>query len=956
MSDVLLEALSALYHSTDSESKKHASEWLESWRLNSEAWSISDSILHSSMYSIEVLLFCAQTLVVKIQQDFEELTPDDLHKLRESLIQLLLKFGQDPNHVIIRTQIALALAAYCAHAPGAFWHPKTCIQWLVSKLTQQPDTTSISCLIELLVVIPEESTNRRIGLHPTRKKQYRQELQDEFLTILEVLENYSGLITPDQNLKVLGNWFALCHTQVFQSILPRLVPFVHLALNALHKTESNFTPAVNTVVDLMSLVQSDSVMTVPEVKEFLEYLADSVLKLLPKFRQNLQEDYDAQVAKGLAQLFCELALTHEELIFARTQTSAALLDAILSVTSHPDYDIHSFAFEFWEKFSFSVNSYNELEYFSETFKRLLPVLLNLAKLPEEYLEMSVRERRAIDRRAIWDAFLDTITVLGPNTFLTALINNLLELNSKPNPNENWREIEALLYAIKSVHGRCKSCRDQLAGPLFNTLGTVPDHPVLQSAMLRCLDYYSPWLPTLVHQSRTDPLYLLLPVIFKNLATKETSSSAVKAFHGVCGACTSHLEGYIPQLMELHDQIILAADVSHKWKVETEPSVILSESEALDVLSALVNGISGLESNELTIPVLTKISHGLIQSIRTTFGQTSLTSKETQEKLVILITRLKEFFNSCKNSEFSAQLLHEVMLDLLPIADQMTFCHEVVEEVCGCLREGVKSSGESCQNDIDTLTVSLPPLFAKSYHCGYLYISGEIAKIFGKQENFSPRINQFIIDLLVLVCAKLKIPENFQNDPNLVDDAFLMATRVVHYCPDAIFNDEMMLMQILDTATKGILVHHEDACRSVLSFLCGVLDHHYPANPDFIKNALTVSNRGLIITKILLAGIVGGLTGKVLDSLSDTLYSISSWSERLKLGWLNGSLHLIPEQVLCLSEKKTFTEDFKSAMERSSKRSFHRVADDLSNICCRNRVSRLASQRALLPEELQYFAR
>lgn len=140
--------------------------------------------------------------------------------------------------------------------------------------------------------------------------------------------------------------------------------------------------------------------------------------------------------------------------------------------------------------------------------------------------------------------------------------------------------------------------------------------------------------------------------------------------------------------------------------------------------------------------------------------------------------------------------------LLPIADQASFSSDVIEEVCGGLREVVKSSGELCGVEVETLTISLPPLFGKSHHCGYLYVSSEIAKIFGKTAQFKDRISRFVVDLLMLVCSRLKHPQNFHNDPDLADDAFLMARRVVNYCPDAIFEDELVLMQILDCAIKG----------------------------------------------------------------------------------------------------------------------------------------------------------
>jgi len=83
------------------------------------------------MADIEVLPFCAEALVIKIKQDFEELSAGDIIKLQDSLIQFLLKFGVDTNNADVRTQIVLAIAAFWAHADGSFWHPQACIQWLV---------------------------------------------------------------------------------------------------------------------------------------------------------------------------------------------------------------------------------------------------------------------------------------------------------------------------------------------------------------------------------------------------------------------------------------------------------------------------------------------------------------------------------------------------------------------------------------------------------------------------------------------------------------------------------------------------------------------------------------------------------------------------------------------------------------------------------------------------------
>ena len=208
MSEGLLEALSALYHHPDQQEKKRASLWLEEWRLTTDAWKTADGMLHSATRNVEVLFFCAQTLVFKvdqstdrlpmslsfpyspwqIQQDFEELPMDEVPRLRDSLVTLLVKFSREEGMEVVRKQLALAIAAFCAHVPSSFWAPSRCVPWMAERFWHENDVASVVSLMELLVVFPEEARNDRIGLHPKRRTQYRQELEESLPQVMEILE------------------------------------------------------------------------------------------------------------------------------------------------------------------------------------------------------------------------------------------------------------------------------------------------------------------------------------------------------------------------------------------------------------------------------------------------------------------------------------------------------------------------------------------------------------------------------------------------------------------------------------------------------------------------------------------------------------------------------------------------------------------------------------------------
>lgn len=144
-------------------------------------------------------------------------------------------------------------------------------------------------------------------------------------------------------LKVLSNWMVLCHIEMLQKHLTSLAPFVHLAMEALeHQTD--FTLAVDFVCELLRVMPNAS--DVPELTQLTDFIAAAVIKFLPQLQQDSLDD-DKMTA--LARLICELGCALEDAMLAPSETSEALLDAILAVTSHPENDIHQHTFEFWER-------------------------------------------------------------------------------------------------------------------------------------------------------------------------------------------------------------------------------------------------------------------------------------------------------------------------------------------------------------------------------------------------------------------------------------------------------------------------------------------------------------------------------------------------------------------------------------------------------------------------------
>lgn len=122
------------------------------------AWLISaDSqpLTHGLMLALEqprrTSRKCLQC--VQVQRDFEELPQGAAASLRDSLVELLLRFGNGSPPV--RTQLCLAVAALVAHMPPQQWGPGGSLQWLVQRLSSDSQAAALPCLLELLTILPQ---------------------------------------------------------------------------------------------------------------------------------------------------------------------------------------------------------------------------------------------------------------------------------------------------------------------------------------------------------------------------------------------------------------------------------------------------------------------------------------------------------------------------------------------------------------------------------------------------------------------------------------------------------------------------------------------------------------------------------------------------------------------------------------------------------------------------------
>ncbi|KIY97732.1 hypothetical protein MNEG_10232 [Monoraphidium neglectum] len=297
----LAAAFQALFHSDDQATKVEANRWLDTWQQTPEAWGVSDRVLHDPSSSQDLQQFCAQTLKTKVQRDFEELPQDAVPQLRDSLFALLLRFA-NARAQAVRTQLALALAALAAHVPAAAWGGEGgVLRWFAERFASQASDVALSCMLEILTVLPQEADSRKISCRPERRAAFQEELRGYLPHALEVLT--SCLAQPEhvrgQVLEAFGCWLRLSGGRGLPDGF-EAHPLVAAAAAGL-RSEASFHQAVDAVCELIWVtVDPQTCAPNPAMQPLAADLVRAVMELRPRFTTALRVAQAVAVALAMA--------------------------------------------------------------------------------------------------------------------------------------------------------------------------------------------------------------------------------------------------------------------------------------------------------------------------------------------------------------------------------------------------------------------------------------------------------------------------------------------------------------------------------------------------------------------------------------------------------------------------------------------------------------------------------
>ncbi|KAI5683582.1 hypothetical protein M9H77_04810 [Catharanthus roseus] len=944
-------ALNALYHHPDDAVRMQADQWLQEFQRTIDAWQVADNLLHDVTSNQETLIFCSQTLRSKVQRDFEELPSEAFRSLRDSLNTLLRTFHKGPPKV--RTQISLAVAALAVHVPAEDWGDGGILNWMRDEMNSHPEY--IPSFLELLRVLPEEIFNYKIAARPDRRRHFEQELASSMEVALGILTACLNIIEfKEQVLEAFASWLRLRH-RIHASMLASH-PLVLAALSAL-TSDVLSEASVNVISELIHYTSAKSADDVSSQLPLIQVIVPRVMSLKGQLRDPSKDEEDV---KAIARLFADMGDSYVELIATGSDESMLIVQALLEVASHPEFDIASMTFNFWHSLQMILterDSYaslgdeasiqaerNRRLQFCSSYESLVSMVSYKVQYPADYSEMSKEDLKDFkqNRYAVADVLIDAAIVLGGEVTLKILYMKLVEALSccgKDNCTD-WRPPEAALYCIRAISDFVPPVEAEIMPQIMSLFPKLPHQTQLLHTVCLTIGAYSKWLDA--SASGLSFLPSVMDILVSGMSISEDSAAAASlAFRHICDDCGKKLCGSLDGLFQIYQRAVIAESA---FKVSAEDSLHLVEA-----LSKVITELPS-EHAKKAIEALCLPAVGSLQEIinKAPFNDLPKASRE----LTVHIDRLANIFRHVNHPEAVADAIHKLWPIFKTIFDLLPWHMRTMESLCRACKNAVRTSKRLMGVTVGAILEEIQKLYKLYPQPCFLYLSSEVIKIFGSDPSCADYLKILIETLFSQTTFMLTQIQDFTARPDIADDCFLLASRCIRYCPQLFFPSPVF-PPLVDCSMVGVTVQHREASNSILNFLSDLFDLGNSGRGEVylsVRDSVIIP-RGATMTRILVASLTGALPYSRLESVTYALLALTRAYGPRALEWAKDSVSLIPTTAVTELERSKFLQALSEVASGGNVNALRLPIEELSEVCRRNRTVQDIVQGALRPHEL-----
>jgi len=785
-------------------------------------------------------------------------------------VQLLLRFARGAPPV--RTQLCLALAALPQHMPAASWGQGGIIQWLARHLTQgQSGSEGVSCLLEMLTVIPEEAGSYQAAIRPERRREYLSELMACTSGALELLgsclQGYPGSeSTKRQVLEAFASWSRLSGGVGMDGAWLSQHPLVQAALQGLESTEC-FDAAVDAVCELVWTCVSGQAgngmppQILPHMLPLVQVITTKVFSLRPRFSvaaararnehvSEAQDDWDddEDTAKGMARCFAEVGEAFVGNVVQAVPEVVPLVEALVDVAAYPEDSIAAISFNFWHLLATSLCPRGSCDVTDEererrrlmfvpAFETLVGHIRGRVRYPDNFTSLGKEEQKELKRNryAVGDTLEDAALVIGGARILELMVEPLQEMSQAVATGSrqfDWRTAESAIYCIRAVSRSAPMEAHPVMTALFGTLPQLSSLPQCTPQLLyTCalmVGAYADWINGALSNGllQVSMLQQLLTMLTGTLSHAEAAPAGCLAIRHLCDACGRHLVDCAQDLIRLHEAVIqigIPGTNSNSFALEDEDVLQIVEGVTL-VVAVLPSDRLSEGLNALLTPVTQLLQNSCAV----------LAPDASFRPLVPVVDRLSTIFRHFEGSRSGmpsprpqgslvAEALRVYWPMLEQIMDKAKADQMAMEAICKAPRYALRSAGRAAAQLLPTLLERLPQLFRATKQPTLLYVCSELVKTFGEDAANSNSVGMLFQAVVQEVLPHLSSLGAFSADPDLADDTFLLIGRAISYCPVYVYRDRAFLAALVDSSLHGLLVQQREAGLSVLAFYTKLMD-------------------------------------------------------------------------------------------------------------------------------------
>lgn len=351
--------------------------------LQIHSWKIADQLLQEKR-DLHSCYFAAQTMRNKIQNSFHELPATAHESLRDSLLEHISHITPETNQIIV-TQLCLALADLIL-LMSAWRNP---IASLIERFAT--NANSVTALIVILTLIPEEIDSRNLRLGANRRDEMSNELSMNSRRVAEFLQ--TCLINRQQDdtihakiIKCFTSWTAM-NVFKLEDIIDNMV--LSYAFNLLRNpgTGTNMHEiAADCLCALLTCLETTNNSAECEHKIF-----NGIAELQDAYHMCVAHE-DVDKAINLCRVFTVLAESFQHQMIASSCGTTAhysikSLDLVLNCVGHYDYEVAEITFRMWFHLSedlFNRNNSTLSAHFKPYIERLITALYKHCQMEADH--------------------------------------------------------------------------------------------------------------------------------------------------------------------------------------------------------------------------------------------------------------------------------------------------------------------------------------------------------------------------------------------------------------------------------------------------------------------------------------------------------------------------------------------------------------------------------------------